>query len=74
MIKNILRDYSITSPDLVGPVLLAPDDDGDVLGLGGELGDAGLQLGPLLAAGQVAQDRLILDREVRHLQVRLWHN
>ena len=60
--------------DIVVPVLLPADDDGDVLGLPGELGDAGLQVLPLLAAGEVAQDWLIGDVEVRHLQVRPRHH
>ena len=60
--------------DLVCPVLLTPDDDGDVLGLSRELGDAGLEVLPLLAAGKVAEDGLILNAEVCHLEVRFWHN
>ena len=49
------------------PVLLPADDDGDVLGDVSEGVEGRLELLALLAAGQIAQHRLILDLEILDL-------
>ena len=59
---------------MLSSVFLAADDDGDVLGDVGKRVQGGLQLGALLAAGQVAQHRLILHLEIFDLDVRFWHH
>ena len=52
-------------------ILLPPDDDGNILGDIDEGVERRLELLALLAAGQIAQHRLILALEILDLDVRL---
>lgn len=66
--------YHDLIPDKLGLVLLATNDDGTVFGLVAKLVKSSLQLLPLLAAGQVGQERFILDLKVFELNVGLGHH
>merc|ERR1719500_429218 len=70
--RAVVRHHLVLN--IVRPVLLPSDDDGDVLALAAILCKCGFQGGPLLASLQIAKDGLVHHLEVLDLQVGLGHH